>query len=164
MARSTAVSRPASSRPGMTRTMAPASLTSITGANDDASGTVTGGTASLTIGTKPGVAGVVVVRGGLGKSWRIARHQPNTCCERPPSRHLGYPRSRNQRLRDDPCLLIRRPAPAPARPRQNLDPPISALRVIINVKHNDSSKLSASRKSSTAGNLVEQGHQSPAYA
>jgi hypothetical protein len=49
----------------------------------------------------------------------------------PPPRYLGYPRSRNQRLRDDPCLLTRRPAPAPARPRQDLNPPISALRVII---------------------------------
>jgi hypothetical protein len=37
--------------------------------------------ASLTIGTKPGVAGVVVVPTMLGTSWRIARRQPKTCCE-----------------------------------------------------------------------------------
>src|SRR6516225_1583906 len=34
--------------------------------------------ASLTIGMKLGVAGVI---GSLGTSWRIARRQPNTCCE-----------------------------------------------------------------------------------
>src|ERR1700761_2996898 len=37
--------------------------------------------ASLTIGMKLGVAGVVVCPGTLGKSWRIARRQPKTCCE-----------------------------------------------------------------------------------
>ena len=37
--------------------------------------------ASLTIGMKLGVAGVVVFPGTLGKSWRIARRQPKTCCE-----------------------------------------------------------------------------------
>src|SRR6516225_1019652 len=37
--------------------------------------------ASLTIGTKLGVAGGVGATGTLGKSWRIARRQPNTCCE-----------------------------------------------------------------------------------
>src|SRR6476646_5367412 len=37
--------------------------------------------ASLTIGTKLDAAGVVVVPATLGKSWRIARRQPNTCCE-----------------------------------------------------------------------------------
>jgi hypothetical protein len=38
--------------------------------------------ASLTIGMKLGVAGVVVCPGTLGKPWRIARRQPKTCCER----------------------------------------------------------------------------------
>jgi hypothetical protein len=37
--------------------------------------------ASLTIGTKLGVVGVVVVPATLDKSSRIARRQPNTCCE-----------------------------------------------------------------------------------
>src|SRR5580704_16241141 len=37
--------------------------------------------ASLTIGMKLGVAGVVVFPGTLGKPWRIARRQPKTCCE-----------------------------------------------------------------------------------
>jgi hypothetical protein len=37
--------------------------------------------ASLTIGTKLDAAGVVVGPATLGKSWRIARRQPNTCCE-----------------------------------------------------------------------------------
>src|SRR5215472_12927151 len=37
--------------------------------------------ASLTIGTKLGVAGGVGSLGTLGTSWRIARRQPNTCCE-----------------------------------------------------------------------------------
>src|SRR4029077_20794597 len=81
----------------------------------------------------------------------------------PPPRHLGYPRSRHQRLRDDPCLLIRRPASPAARSRQDLPPPIAALRVIANVKHKDSSKPSASGKSTTSGEAIKQGHLSSAY-
>ena len=67
--------------PDETRTTAPASLTSIPGAADAARCTGATGMASLTIGTKLGLAGVVVVPGTLGKSCRMARRQPNTCCE-----------------------------------------------------------------------------------
>src|SRR6202030_3098691 len=81
----------------------------------------------------------------------------------PPPRNLGHTRSWNQGLRDDPCLLIRRPAPPPARSRQNLNSPESTLRVIANVKHKDSSKPSASAKSTTSGEAIKQGHRSHAY-
>ena len=81
IARSTTVNWSASSMPDETRTTAPASLTSIPAAADDARCTVAAGRASLTIGTKLHVAGVVVGPATLGKSWRIARRQPNTCCE-----------------------------------------------------------------------------------
>src|SRR6476659_4862499 len=77
-ARNTAVNWAASSMPDETRTTAPASLTSIPDAADAARCTVVAGMASLTIGTK---LGVVVVPATLGKSWRIARRQPKTCCE-----------------------------------------------------------------------------------
>jgi hypothetical protein len=77
-ARNTAVNWAASSMPDETRTTAPASLTSIPDAVDAARGTVVAGMASLTIGTK---LGVVVVPATLGKSWRMVRRQPKTCCE-----------------------------------------------------------------------------------
>ena len=77
-ARNTAVNWAASSMPDETRTTAPASLTSIPDAVDAARGTVVAGRASLTIGTK---LGVVVVPATLGKSWRMVRRQPKTCCE-----------------------------------------------------------------------------------
>src|ERR1700720_3355030 len=108
--------------------------------------------ASLTIGTK------LTVAGGASPAEYLLR------TDLPPPRHLGYPRSRNQGLRDDPCLLIRRPAPPAARSRQNLNSPESNLRVIANVKHKDSSKPSASAKSTTCGEAIKQGHQSHAYA
>jgi hypothetical protein len=77
------------------------------------------------------------------------RHSP-TCCPSPaeyllrtnlpePS-HLCHAGTGSQRLLDDPCLILGRPATATDRSRQNLDPPEFTLRVIINVKHNDSSK------------------------
>src|SRR6202044_3567607 len=77
-ARNTAVNWAASSMPDETRTTAPASSTSIPGAADAVRCTIAAGTASLTIGTKPGVA---VVPAALAKSCRMVRRQPNTCCE-----------------------------------------------------------------------------------
>jgi hypothetical protein len=99
--------------PDETRTTAPASLTSIPDAVDAARGTVVAGMASLTIGTK---LGVVVVPATLGKSWRIARRQPKTCCEQICQRRAtSDTRSWHQGLRDNPGLLIRRPAPPATR-------------------------------------------------
>ena len=68
----------------------------------------------------------------------------------PAARHLGDHRSRPQRLRDNPRLVVVRPDPPPARSRQNLDPAVPAtLRVVPNVVHSDSSKPSAPSRSST---------------
>ncbi len=46
---------------------------------------------------------------------------------------------------------------------RNLNSPESTLRVIANVKHKDSSKPTASAKSTTSGEAIKQGHQSHAY-
>src|SRR5271166_493086 len=81
----------------------------------------------------------------------------------PPPRNLGHTCPWGQGLRDDPCLLIRRPAPPPTRSRENLNAPEFALRVIVNVKHKDSSKPSASSKSSTSAEAIKHGLQRPAY-
>jgi hypothetical protein len=78
---------------------------------------------------------------------------PATC-------HLRHPRPWLQRLRNDACLLLGRPfAPTP-RPRQQLNPPKSTLRAVINVEHSDSSKLSASGQISSFTHRVEVGPQS----
>jgi indole-3-acetate monooxygenase len=77
------------------------------------------------------------------------------------SRQFRPRRARRPGRRSEWLRLPRRVTPA--RPRQDLNPPISALRVIANVKHKDSSKPSASAKSSTAREVIEQGHQSTAY-
>ena len=73
------------------------------------------------------------------------RRHPNTGCERPAT--FAQSRRRTRRApsfppRSAPYRI--RPAPPPARPRQQLDAPIAALGVVIDVKHNDSSKPSAS--------------------
>src|SRR4051812_40734789 len=81
----------------------------------------------------------------------------------PASRNLRYTGSWKQGLRDDPRLLIRRPAPPPARSRQNLNAAEFTLRVIANVKHKDSSKPSASAKPSTSMLVIEEERQSTAY-
>ena len=93
--------------PSEIRTTAPASLTSISGTADAVRRTVAAGMASLTIGTKLGVAGVVGSLGTLGTSWRIARRQHLLRTDLPPPRNLGHSCPWNQRLRDDPGLLIR---------------------------------------------------------
>lgn len=68
----------------------------------------------------------------------------------PAARHLGHDRTRFQRLRHDPSLVVVRPLPPPARPRQNLNPAIPAtLRIVINVDHNVSPKLPAPSRPST---------------
>jgi hypothetical protein len=81
-ARNTAVSWAASSMVETTRTTAPASLTSITGAADVAArGTGAAAMASLTIGTKSGVTDFAGLAGVVVVAWRAARRQLKTCCE-----------------------------------------------------------------------------------
>jgi hypothetical protein len=63
--------------------------------------------------------------------------------DRPAPRHLGDPSTRFHCLRDNASLLIRRPTTTTRRSGQDLDPSESTLRVILNVKHNDSSKPAA---------------------
>jgi hypothetical protein len=58
--------------------------------------------------------------------------------------YFGYLRTQLQCLGDNPPLLLRRPAPPTSWAGQDLDAPKPALRVVINVVHNDSSKTSAS--------------------
>src|SRR3954467_12347739 len=67
--------------PDTTRTTAPASLTSIAGA--EVGGTVVTGTVSVTIGTKPDDVVIEDVAGTVLTSRRAARRQPNTSCEQP---------------------------------------------------------------------------------
>ena len=92
-----------------------------------------------------------------------ARRQPKTCCgqtcQRRATSDTRAPGTR--RLLDDPCLLLRRPASAPPRSRQNLNPPKSALRVVINVEHNDSSKPSASSTSAHLSHAQKKGGGPP---
>ena len=58
----------------------------------------------------------------------------------------------------------RRPRPPPpARSRENLNASVFAVRVIVNVKHKDSSNPSASSKSSISGRVIEEGYQCHAY-
>jgi hypothetical protein len=68
---------------------------------------------------------------------------------------LGHTGSWNEALLDDPCLLLRRPTAPTARPYQHLNPTVFTLRVIINVKHNDSSMPSASGNSTTVRPAIE---------
>jgi hypothetical protein len=58
---------------------------------------------------------------------------------------------------------IRRPAPPAPRSRENLNASVFTLRVIVNVKHKDSSKPSDSSQSSSSGRVFEEGYQCPAY-
>src|SRR4051812_27866591 len=60
--------------------------------------------------------------------------------ELPTANHLGHAGARNKRLGDNPRLLISRPATTMGRTRQHLDPAKCTLRVIIKVKHSDSTK------------------------
>jgi hypothetical protein len=52
---------------------------------------------------------------------------------------------------------------ATARPHQHFNPTVFTLRVVINVKHNDSSMPSAWGNSITVRVVIEEGHQSTAY-
>jgi hypothetical protein len=52
-----------------------------------------------------------------------------------PPRNLGNGNPRIERLRDDPSLLLRRPAPAASYPGANLHPPASQPRVAYSVGH-----------------------------
>jgi hypothetical protein len=65
--------------------------------------------ASLTIGTKLGVAGVIGSLGTLGTSLahRAAPAEYLLRTDLPPPRNLGHSCPWNQRLRNDPGLLIR---------------------------------------------------------
>ena len=56
---------------------------------------------------------------------------------------------RLRRLSDNPRLVVGRPYPPTARPRQNLNPPVPTLRVVRNVIHTAISKLLAWRRPST---------------
>jgi hypothetical protein len=162
--RSTAVNCVASSMPAATLTTAPASLTSITGA---ARGAVAGGMASVTVGTNERTA-----CHGLRSFCRRCRHPlPHRASpieyllgtNLPAPSHLGHTPSWNQGLRDNLCLLSRRPATPAARSGQQLNPPKFTLRVIARVKHKDSSKPFASSKSSTSRTAIKEGRQSSAY-
>src|SRR5208283_2329688 len=73
-ARNTTVNR-APSMPQVTRTTAPASLTSMAGAVD-----ASGGAVSVTIGTKATATGLVVSRGIVVASRRAACRHAKTCC------------------------------------------------------------------------------------
>ena len=121
-ARNTAVNCDASSMPDVTRTTAPASLISITGAADAMRQAGADGTTSLTIGTKPtaadpvGAAGSplhVLTSGATPAEYLLRTHLPA-------SSHLGQTRSRHQRLLDDPCLLPPPTSGGDGRSRQNL--------------------------------------------
>lgn len=81
----------------------------------------------------------------------------------PAASRLGDPRSRFQRLRNDPGLLVRGPAATPTRTSEDLYPPKRTLRVVAKVKHKDSSKPIASAKLTTSWPAVKQGRQSPAH-
>ena len=99
-ARNTAVNWAASSMPDETRTTAPASLTSIPDAVDAARGTVVAGMASLTIGTKLGVA------------WsRLRRRDP--CRIRPGGRAIGRGRAASA-VPASPTQRRRGSAPGPS--------------------------------------------------
>ena len=76
-ARNTAVSCVASSTPAATRTTAPASSTSITGAARECCRRI----GAVTIGTNPHATVSVLFVGAVVTACRIARRQPNTCCE-----------------------------------------------------------------------------------
>ena len=54
--------------------------------------------------------------------------------------HLADRRALHEGFRNDPTLLVVRPAPPSCRTRQNLDPPKAAVRVSLNVIHNVSPK------------------------
>jgi len=83
--------------------------------------------------------------------------------ELPATSNLGDPRSWFQCLRDNPGLLVHRPSAATARSRQNLDTSKGNLRVVVSVKHKDSSKPVASAKETTSGEGIKQGRRSSAY-
>ena len=162
-ARNTAVSCVASSMPAATRTTAPASLTSITGAARPWNRCRRYGLGHDR--NEPACH-------GLRSFCRRCRHRlphrasPTEYLLRtnlPAPSHLGHTPSRNQGLRDNLCLLFRRPATSAARSGQQLNPPKFTLRVIANVKHKDSSKPLASSKSSTSRTAIKGGRQSSAY-
>jgi len=79
--------------------------------------------------------------------------------EPPPTRRLPASGSPRQSA---PCLL-RRPAASTGRPRQDFNPPKSTLRVIIGVRHRDSSKPVASGESITSASVIKQRCRSTAY-
>ena len=54
--------------------------------------------------------------------------------------HLADRRALHESFRNDPTLLVVRPAPPSYRTRQNLDPPKATVRVRLNVIYNFSSK------------------------
>jgi hypothetical protein len=95
----------------------------------------------------------------------VARRQPNTCCEQTCQRRAtSDTRAPGARV----SSTIRAFSSADQRRRRtgpvNLDPPKRALRVIINVKHNDSSKPPLPwGDSTTFRRVIEEGRQSSAY-
>jgi hypothetical protein len=121
------------------------------------------GTASVTIGTNSDAIGPVVVAGAVLRPRRAPPAEYLLGTNLPSPSHLRYARARSQSLCNDPRLVLRGPAAATAGTGQDLNPPKPTLRVILNVKHNDSSKPSASGESTISGPAVKQGRQSSAY-
>src|SRR6185312_5089241 len=81
----------------------------------------------------------------------------------PTSRDVGYPSPRRQALLDNPRLILRRPAATPLRARQELEPPETNLRVVVNVQHNYRAKPHPSGKPSTVESRAEEWPPSTAY-
>src|SRR6185312_5262695 len=80
----------------------------------------------------------------------------------PAPSHLADRGARRKRLGDNPPLLRCRPATASARPRQNLDPTIAAVRVSVDVIHSDSLKPSCTVPT-TFRPSTEERPRRPAY-
>src|SRR6185312_14735901 len=62
-----------------------------------------------------------------------------------------------------PRLILRRPAATPLRARQELEPPETNLRVVVNVQHNYRAKPHPSGKPSTVESGAEEWPPSTAY-
>jgi hypothetical protein len=121
--------------------------------------------ASVTIGTNPHATVSVLFVGAVVTVCRIARRQPNTCCEQTCQRRAtSDTRPPGTRVSATICAFSsavqrrRRPGPVSSSTR-----PKFTLRVIANVKHKDSSKPLASSKSSTSRTAIKGGRQSSAY-
>jgi hypothetical protein len=103
------------------------------------------GAVSVTIGTKPADAAIVVVVNTVPQvaARRASGAEYLLRTNLPAPGNLNESRSRKQGFRDDLCLILHKTAEATAWPSQDLGSSEVTLRVILNVRRNNSSKTVA---------------------